>query len=161
MRTPFVVGNWKLNKTISEALALVTELKNQLGAVKGVAVGVAPTFTALPAVAKRLEGSPIVTCAQDCFWEASGAFTGALSAPLLADAGATWAIVGHSERRQFFGDTNESVGKKARAALAGGLGAIVCVGEMLAERDAGRTLDIVDGQLAGGLEGIDATVAQQ
>jgi triosephosphate isomerase len=161
MRTPFVVGNWKLNKTISEALALVTELKNQLGAVKGVAVGVAPPFTALSAVAKRLEGSAIATCSQDCFWETSGAFTGEVSAPLLADAGVTWAIVGHSERRQFFGDTNESVGRKARAALAGGLGAIVCIGELLDERDANRTLDVVDAQLAGGLEGIDAGVAQQ
>src|SRR5512138_2276432 len=111
MRTPFVVGNWKLNKTIAEAVALVTELKNQLGAVKGVAVGVAPTFVALPAVAKRLEDSSIVTCSQDCFWETSGAWTGEISAPLLKDAGATWAIVGHSERRQFFGDTDESVGK--------------------------------------------------
>jgi triosephosphate isomerase len=161
MRTPFVVGNWKLNKTISEALALVTELKNQLGAVKGVAVGVAPTFVALNPVAKRLEGSSIATCSQDCFWESTGAFTGEVSAPMLADAGATWAIVGHSERRQFFGDTNESVGKKARAALAGGLGAIVCVGEMLAERDGGRTLDVVDAQLAGGLDGIDGAVAAQ
>jgi triosephosphate isomerase len=161
MRTPFVVGNWKLNKTISEALALVTELKNQLGAVKGVAVGVAPTFVALNAVAKRLEGSAIATCSQDCFWESTGAFTGEVSAPLLGDAGATWAIVGHSERRQLFGDTNESVGKKARAALAGGLGAIVCVGEMLAERDGGKTLDIVDAQLAGGLDGIDGGVAAQ
>ena len=161
MRTPFVVGNWKLNKSIAEALALVTELKNQLGAVKGVAVGVAPTFVALSAVAKRLEGSSIATCAQDCFWESTGAFTGEISPPLLADAGATWAIVGHSERRQFFGDTNESVGKKARAALASGLGAIVCVGEMLAERDGNRTLDVVDAQLAGGLEGIDGAVAAQ
>ncbi len=161
MRTPFVVGNWKLNKTIGEALALVTELKNQLGAVKGVAVGVAPVFTALQAVAKRLEGSSIATCAQDCFWENSGAFTGEVSAPLLADAGCTWSIVGHSERRQFFGDTNETVGRKARAALAGGLGAIVCVGEMLAERDANRTLEVVDAQLAGALEGIEATVAAQ
>jgi triosephosphate isomerase (TIM) len=161
MRTPFVVGNWKLNKTISDALALVTELKNQLGAVKGVAVGVAPPFTAINQVAKRLEGSSIATCAQDCFSEASGAFTGEVSAPLLADAGATWSIVGHSERRQLFGDTNESVGRKARAVLAGGLGVIVCVGEMLNERDGGRTLDVVDGQLAGGLDGIDAAVAAQ
>jgi triosephosphate isomerase len=161
MRTPFVVGNWKLNKTIADALALVTELKNQLGAVKGVAIGVAPTFVAIPSVAKRLEGSSIATCSQDVFWETSGAFTGEVSAPLLADAGASWAIVGHSERRQFFGDTNETVGKKARAALAGGLGAIVCVGELLAERDGGRTLEVVDAQLAGGLEGIDAAVAAQ
>jgi triosephosphate isomerase len=156
MRTPFVVGNWKLNKTIAEALALVTELKNQLGAVKGVAVGVAPPFTSLSSVAKRLEGSAIATCSQDIYWETSGAFTGEVSAPLLADAGVTWAIVGHSERRQFFGDTNDSVGKKARAALAGGLGAIVCVGEMLAERDSNRTLDVIDAQLEGGLSGIDA-----
>ena len=156
MRTPFVVGNWKLNKTINEALALVTELKNQLGAVKGVAVGVAPTFVALPAVAKRLEGSTIATCAQDCFWETSGAWTGAVSAPLLADAGASWVIVGHSERRQHFGDTSTSVGAKARAVLAAGLGAIVCVGETLAERDANRTLEVVDEQLAGGLGDISA-----
>jgi triosephosphate isomerase len=154
-----VVGNWKLNKTIADALALVTELKNQLGVVKGVQVGVAPTFVALPAVAKRLEGTSIATCSQDCFWESTGAFTGEVSAPFLADAGATWAIVGHSERRQFFGDNNESVGKKARAALAANLGAIVCVGEMLAERDGGRTLEVVDAQLAGGLDQIDAKVA--
>jgi triosephosphate isomerase (TIM) len=159
MRTPFVVGNWKLHKTIAEALALVTELKNQLGAVKGVAVGVAPAFTALHAVAKRLEGSSIAICAQDCHWEASGAWTGEVSAGLAADAGASWVIVGHSERRQFFGDSNDSVGRKARAVLAAGLGAIVCVGESLAERDAGHTLGVIDAQLAGGLAGLDATSA--
>jgi triosephosphate isomerase len=156
MRTKFVVGNWKLHKTIPQALALVTELKNQLAAVKGVTIGVAPPFTAIHAVAKRLEGSPIVTCAQDCFWEASGAWTGEVSPAMLADAGATWSIVGHSERRQHFGDTNELVGKKARAVIAAGLGGIVCVGEMLDERDAGRTLDVIDAQLAGALAGIDA-----
>jgi triosephosphate isomerase len=154
MRTPFVVGNWKLHKTIAEALALVTELKNHLGAVKGVQIGVAPSFVAIPAVAKRLEDSHIATCSQDCFWEISGAFTGEVSGGMIADAGASWAIVGHSERRQFFGDTNESVGKKAKAAIAAGLGAIVCVGESLAERDGGRTLEIVDAQLAGGLSGV-------
>ena len=159
MRTPFVVGNWKLNKTIAESVALVTELKNQLAAIKGVQVGVAPTFLALPAVAKRLEGSPIATCSQDCFWESSGAWTGEVSPPLLADAGATWAIVGHSERRQFFGDTPEVVGKKARAVIKAGLGAIVCVGESLAERDSNRTLAVVDEQLAGGLGGIEASSA--
>jgi triosephosphate isomerase len=159
MRTPFVVGNWKLHKTIAESLALVTELKNQLGAVKGVAIGVAPVFTAIHAVARRLEGSPIATCGQDCHWESRGAWTGEVSADLLADAGASWVIVGHSERRQFFGETSENVGKKARAALAAGLGAIVCVGESLAERDAGRTLAVVDDQLAGALAGIAASSA--
>jgi len=155
MRTPFVVGNWKLHKTIAESLTLVTELKNQLGAVKGVAVGVAPVFTALNAVAKRLEGSSIATCAQDCHWEASGAWTGEVSAAHAADAGATWVILGHSERRQFFGDTSPGVGKKARAVLAAGLGAIVCIGELLAERDGGQTLAVVDAQLAGALDGLD------
>ncbi|MFT3692584.1 MAG: triose-phosphate isomerase [Kofleriaceae bacterium] len=151
MRTPFVVGNWKLNKTIAEALAFVTELKNQLGAVKGVACGVAPPFTAINSVAKRLEDSAIMVCAQDAFWEPSGAWTGELSPMMLADAGASWIIVGHSERRQHFGDTNESVGKKAHAVIGAGVGAIVCVGETLAERDAGRTLSVIDAQLAGAL----------
>jgi triosephosphate isomerase len=159
MRTPFVVGNWKCNKTVGEALALVTELKNGLGAVKGVAIGVAPTSLALQAVAKRLEGTQIAVAGQNCHWEASGAWTGEASAPLLAEAGATWCIVGHSERRQFFGDTNEGVGKKARAVLAAQLGVIVCVGESLAERDGGRTLAVVDEQLAGALAGIDAGAA--
>ncbi|HMG23008.1 MAG TPA: triose-phosphate isomerase [Kofleriaceae bacterium] len=159
MRTPFVVGNWKLHKTIAESLALVTELKNQLGAVKGVAVGVAPVFTALHAVARRLDGSAIATCAQDCHWEASGAWTGEVSAAQAGDAGASWVIVGHSERRQFFGDTSDGVGKKARAVLAAGLGAIACVGESLAERDAGRTLAVVDEQLDGALAGIEASSA--
>jgi triosephosphate isomerase (TIM) len=161
MRTPFVVGNWKLHKTIAEALALVTELKNQLGAVKGVAIGVAPTYTAISSVARRLEGSSIATCAQDVFWEKQGAWTGELSAPLLHDAGATWAIVGHSERRQHFGDTDECVAKKARAALHGGLGAIICVGETLAERDAGRTLGVIDTQLAAALADIDPEHARE
>jgi triosephosphate isomerase len=155
MRTPFVVGNWKLNKTIAEALTLVTELKNQLGAVKNVAIGVAPVFTALSAVAKRLEGSAIVTCAQDVFWEKHGAWTGEVSAPILHDAGATWAIVGHSERRQHFGETDEQVAKKAHAALHGGLGAIVCIGETLAERDANRTLGVIDTQLTAAMASID------
>ena len=162
-RTPFVVGNWKLNKTIADSLALVTELKNQLGAIagRGVAVGVAPVFTSLASVAKRLEGTAIATCGQNCHWESSGAWTGEVSAPLLADAGASWVIVGHSERRQFFGDTSDSVGKKAKAAIAAGLGAIVCVGEMLADRDGGRTLSVVDEQLAGGLGGIDTAGASK
>ncbi len=155
MRIPFVVGNWKLHKTLADSLALVTELKNQLGTVKGVAIGVAPVFTALNAVAKRLEGTAIVVAGQDCHWADKGAWTGEVSAGLLADAGAAWVIVGHSERRQFFGDTNDGVGKKARAAIGAGIGAIVCVGEMLADRDAGRTLSVVDDQLAGALAGIE------
>ena len=159
MRTPFVVGNWKLNKTIAEALAHVSELKTQLAAVVGVDIGVAPPFTALHAVATTLAGSAIRTCAQDAYWELAGAWTGEISAHQAGDAGASWVIVGHSERRQFFGDTNECVGKKTRAVLAAGLGAIVCIGESLEERDAGRTLPIVDDQLAIALAGLDSASA--
>jgi triosephosphate isomerase len=155
MRTPFVVGNWKLQKTVAEALALVTELKNQLASVKGVAWGVAPPFTALGAVAKRLEGSSGVLAAQNCYSEERGAFTGEVSPSLLADVGCTWVIVGHSERRQLFGETDDGVGKKARAVLAAGLGVIACVGETDRERDAGDTMRVVDRQLDGALAGLD------
>jgi triosephosphate isomerase (TIM) len=151
MRTPFVVGNWKLHKTVAEALTLVTELKNQLAAVKGVSAAVAPSFTSLAAVIKRLEGSPIAVAAQNCHYEAKGAFTGEVSAGQLADLGCTWCIVGHSERRTLFGESSPMVGRKCRAVLAAGLGVIVCVGETEAERDANRTFDVLDEQLAGGL----------
>jgi len=161
MRTPFVVGNWKLHKTIAESLALVTELKNALGALKGVQVGVAPTFVSINPVAKRLEDSSISTCAQDCHWETHGPWTGEVSPELLADAGVSWIIVGHSERRQFLGDTNEVVGKKVPAVLAKNLGAIVCCGEMLADRDGGRTLEVVDAQLGAALSGVDASAASK
>jgi triosephosphate isomerase len=154
MRTPFVVGNWKLHKTIAESLALVTELKNQLGALREVAVGVAPPFTALNAVAKRLEDSSIAVSSQDCYWEEKGAFTGEVAPGMLRDAGCTWAIIGHSERRQFFGETDESVGKKVKAALAAGLGAIACVGETLAQRDGGTTFQVVEQHLRGVFAGI-------
>jgi len=155
MRTPFVMGNWKMHKTVSEALALVTEIKNQLASQKGVVWGVAPPFTALHAVARRVEGSPVILAGQDCHFENHGAFTGAVSAPMLADVGCTWVIVGHSERRQWFGDTNDGVGKKAKAGLAAGLGVIVCVGETDRERDAGDTKRVIDAQLAGALSGLD------
>jgi triosephosphate isomerase (TIM) len=151
MRTPFVVGNWKLHKTVAEALALVTELKNQLAAIKGVSTAVAPPFTALAAVAKRLEDSAIGVAGQDCHWETKGAFTGEVSAPMLADVGCSWCIVGHSERRTLFGETSAAVGKKCKAVLAAGMGVIVCIGETEAEREAHRTFDILDEQLAGGL----------
>jgi triosephosphate isomerase (TIM) len=154
-RTPVVVGNWKLHKTVAEAVALVTELKNALGAVRGVEVGVAPVFTALHPVARRLEGSAIRVCGQDCYWEDRGAFTGEVSAPLLADAGCTHVIVGHSERRQLFGESDDTVGRRAAAALRTGLTPIVCVGETEAERDAGRTVDRVAAQLEGALAGLD------
>lgn len=159
MRTPFVVGNWKLHNTLAESLQLITEVKNQVAAVKGVEVGVAPVFTAIAAVAKRLDDSSVHVVGQDCFWETKGAWTGAVSAPLLRDAGAAWVIVGHSERRTHFGDTDAVVGKKAAAAQAAGLGVILCVGETEAERDANKTFAVVDTQLAGGLANVNLNAA--
>jgi len=161
MRTPFVVGNWKLHKTVSEALALVTELKNQLASLRDVEVGVAPPFTALHPVARRLDDSAIAVAAQDCYWEDKGAYTGEVGPALLRDAGCAWTIVGHSERRQLFGETDDAVGKKARAALAAGLGVIVCVGETLAHRDAGTTTAVVEAQLAGAVRGLGKDVADR
>jgi len=151
MRTPFVVGNWKLHKNVAEALALVTELKNQLGAVRDVQVGVAPPYTALYAVGKRLEDSTIALAAQNCWHEAKGAWTGEVAPAMLADVGCTWVIIGHSERRQHFGETDAAVGKKVAAALAAGLGVIACVGETDAQRDAGQTFAVVDAHLDGAL----------
>jgi triosephosphate isomerase len=150
-RTPIVVGNWKLHNGVAEALALATEIKNQAGPLRDVEIGVAPVYTALHAVGKRLEDSAVRLCAQDCFWEAKGAWTGEVSAPLLADVGVRWVIVGHSERRQHFGELDAAVGLKARAVLGAGLGAIVCVGETEKERDAGETFGRVKTQLAGAL----------
>jgi triosephosphate isomerase len=153
MRTPFVVGNWKLHKTVAEAQALVSELKNQLGAVRDVAVGVAPPFTALWPVARRLDDSQIAVAAQNCFWEEKGAWTGEVGPALLADVGCKWVIIGHSERRQHFGETDAGVGKKVKAALAAGLGVIACVGETDKQRDAGETMAVVDAHLEGVLAG--------
>jgi triosephosphate isomerase len=155
-RIPIVVGNWKLNKTLAEALALVTELKNQLAAVRDVEIGVAPVFTAIAAVAKRLEGTNIGVAGQNCHWEERGAWTGEVSPSLLADAGCRYAIIGHSERRQHFGETDEAVGKRARAALDAGLSPILCIGETEPERDAGQTFARVDTQLAGALAAFTA-----
>ena len=151
MRTPLMAGNWKLNLTIGESVALAEALKKGIGSVTGREVMVAPVFTALSAVAAVLEGSPLRLGAQDLYWEESGAFTGEVSAPLIRDAGCSYAIVGHSERRQHFGETDESVNRKARAALAAGLIPIICVGETLEERESGRAQEVVGGQVKGAL----------
>ena len=155
-RQKFVCGNWKLHKTTAEAAALVKELADGLGGDARVQVAVAPVFTALAAARAALAGSPIELAAQDVHWETQGAFTGEVSAPMLADVGVQHVIVGHSERRQFFGETDESVRKKTAAVLAAGLRPIVCVGELLAEREAGRTLEVVGRQVRGGLAGLTA-----
>ena len=156
-RPKFVCGNWKMHKTVAESVALVKELAAGLGDAAGkVQVAVAPPFTALQAVAQALRGTAIEVSGQDVFWEVQGAFTGEVSAPMLAEVGCRHGIVGHSERRQYFGETDETVRKKTAALLQAGLTPIVCVGESLAEREAGRTLAVVDRQVRQGLAGLDA-----
>jgi triosephosphate isomerase len=146
-RRPFFCGNWKLHGSIAESLALATAVRDGVATLRNVDVAVAPSFTALATVAKRLADGPVGVAAQDCFWESKGAFTGEVSPAQLADAGCKYVIVGHSERRQLFGELDAAVNLKARAALKAGLSPIICVGETLAERDAGATLGRVQAQL--------------
>jgi triosephosphate isomerase len=146
-RRPMVAGNWKLHKTLAEARAFVSELRGGLDASIRCEVVVAPVFTALAAVAAEAKGSPIQVAAQDVYHESSGAFTGEVSAPLLVDAGCTLGIIGHSERRQLFGETDGAVHRKLGALLDAGLRPIVCVGETLEQREAGTTFDVVLGQV--------------
>ena len=154
-RQKFVCGNWKMHKTIAETAALVRELRAALGDVAGkVQVAVAPPFTSLAAAVEAARGSTIEVAAQDVHWEKQGAFTGEVSAAMLADVGCQHGIVGHSERRQLFGETDEAVRKKVGALLAAGVRPIVCVGETLAEREAGRTVEVVDRQVRQGLAGL-------
>ena len=156
-RQKFVCGNWKLHRTVAESTSLAKELAAGLAGDDRVQVAVTPVFTSLPAVAQALAGSPIQLAAQDVHWENQGAFTGEVSAPLLADVGVKHVIVGHSERRQYFGETDETVRKKVGAVLAAGLRPIVCVGETLAEREAGQTLAVVGRQVRGGLAGLPSS----
>jgi triosephosphate isomerase (TIM) len=159
-RRKFVCGNWKMHKTAGEAISLATEVVAGLdvaGAAGKVQVAVAPPFTALHAVAQALPRSgPVELAAQDVHWEAQGAFTGAIAPAMLADACCTHCIVGHSERRQLFGETDEAVRKKVGALLQVRIQPIVCVGETLAEREANRTLEVVDRQIRRGLAGLAA-----
>jgi triosephosphate isomerase len=154
-RKKFVCGNWKMFKTRAEAQELVRALA-PLVAGERVQVAVAPPFTALAAAAEALAGTRIELAAQNCHWEAQGAFTGEVSPKMLSDACVTHCIVGHSERRQLFGETDEGVRKKTVALLGAGLLPIVCVGETLAEREAGKTLEVVARQVRGALAGVAA-----
>ncbi|HVP90357.1 MAG TPA: triose-phosphate isomerase [Terriglobales bacterium] len=151
---PFVAGNWKMNLTLPEARDLVSGVLGAGAELGGATVVLVPPFTLLAPVARLLEGSKVGLGGQDLFWEDRGAFTGEVSGPMLREAGCSYVLVGHSERRQLFGETDEAVNRKARAALRSGLTPIVCVGETLKERRACRTEARVDGQLEAGLEGL-------
>jgi triosephosphate isomerase len=160
MRMPLIAGNWKMHKTVREAIDFVTRLQKELGDWEETEVVVAPPFIALAVVAERLSGTTIAVAAQDCFWEEQGAYTGEVSPRMVRDAGCRYVIIGHSERRAYFGETDETVNKKVRAALAHDLYPIVCVGELSEERERGATFAIVERQVKEGLQGLDKAAAQ-
>lgn len=159
MRKPLIAGNWKMYKTIPEAVEFIQAFKPMVVSATHAEVVVAPPFTAIKAIADRAEGSNIGVAAQDIAKEPGpGAFTGEVSAAMVKDAGARYSIIGHSERRQYYGETDDSVNQKVRNAFSAGLAPIVCVGERIEERDAERAEEVVGAQLRGGLRNL--TVAE-
>jgi len=159
-RQPFIAGNWKMHKNLAEAKALAAAIRDGVAPGRRAEVALAPPYTALAAVADALAGSDIRLAAQDTFWEKQGAYTGAISPMMLADVGCHYVIVGHSERRQHFGETNNTVNLKLKAVLAGGLKVILCVGETKEERESGLTIHRVGEQLREGLAAVDASPDQ-
>ena len=151
-RTPIIAGNWKMHNTLAESAALITAL-TKAGNKNHVEIIVAPAYTSLAKVAELANGSEIKVAAQDVHWEDKGAFTSAVSPVQAKDAGATHTLIGHSERRSVFGDTDEILNKKVAAALRHGLTVIFCVGETLEQREAGKTLSVIEEQLKNGLNG--------
>jgi len=154
MRIPVIAGNWKMHKNTAEARTLARAIREGTAGAAHCQVVLAPPFTALSAVTDEVRGSAILVGAQNVHWEAKGAFTGEISIPMLIDVGCSAVIIGHSERRQYFGETDETVNRRTLAVSGLGLKAIVCIGETLAEREAGRVHDVITQQLAGGLAGL-------
>jgi triosephosphate isomerase len=150
-----------MNKTSAEARDLASKLISLVSGVKDRDIVLAPPFTSIPAVAETIKGTNMALSAQDVFWEEKGAFTGEISAEMLLDLGCKYVIIGHSERRQFFGETDETVNKKVRQALNKGLLPIVCVGELLSEREAGKANEVIERQVAGALKGVIADEMQK
>lgn len=153
MRKLLIAGNWKMNKSPSEAKKLSEDLKSQVKAGNA-EVAVCPPYLSIPAVTEILSGSGIAVGGQDLHWEDDGAFTGKISASMLKDIGCEYVIIGHSEQRQYFHETDETVNKKTAKAVSAGLKPIICIGETLEERESGKTMDVVDTQLKGGLAGL-------
>jgi len=154
MRKPVIAGNWKMHKTNGEARLLARAIKAGAAGVSRCEIVMAPPFTALATVYEEIRGTSLVLAAQNVYWEAKGAFTGEISIPMLQDVGCGMVIIGHSERRQYFGETDAFVNRRVRAALEASLQPIVCIGETLAERESGKHHSVVAQQLAGGLDGL-------
>ncbi len=160
MRKAIIAGNWKMNKCSEEAVELASKIKEELAGISDVEIVIAPVSTCLKEVSKVIKGSNIALGGQNIHWEASGAFTGEISAEMLKDAGCSYVIIGHSERRTYFGETNRTVNKKISAALKAGLKPILCVGETLDEREKSRTFEVVSSQMIDGLMGFDAATVR-
>ncbi|MDR2405069.1 MAG: triose-phosphate isomerase [Deltaproteobacteria bacterium] len=158
-RLPFLAGNWKMYKTGSQAVEFIEAIKPLLGALSGRQAALGVPATALYQAAQAAAGTGILIGAQNIWYENEGAFTGEISASMAKAAGASFVILGHSERRQYFGDTDEWVSKKLRAAITEGLIPVVCIGESLAEREGNTTFNVIEGQLKGSLEGLKADEA--
>ncbi|EOD00766.1 triose-phosphate isomerase [Caldisalinibacter kiritimatiensis] len=155
MRTPIIAGNWKMNKTISEGVELVNKIKD-VAAKTDVEVVVCVPFVSLDAIKKELEGTEVKLGAQNMHWEESGAFTGEISPLMLKEIGIDYVVIGHSERRQYFNETDETVNKKIKAAIAHGINPIVCVGETLEQRENGEEKEVVNEQVLKALEDVEA-----
>ncbi len=154
MRTPLIAGNWKMFKTAAEARAFVKAFRPQTDHIKGREVVLCAPYTALWALAEKLKGSTIGAGAQNAHWEEKGAYTGEVSIGMLKEIGVRYVVVGHSERRQYFGDTDSTVNKRTLAVMAAGLTSISCIGETLAEREANQTFKVLERQVREGLKGL-------
>jgi triosephosphate isomerase len=154
MRTPLIAGNWKMFKGVQQAVVYAKELRGLVKDISDVEIVIAPPFAAVHAVSEAVRNTNVAVAGQDCFWEREGAFTGEVSADMLKEAGAEYVIVGHSERRTLFGETDEHVRRKAAAAFTAGLTPIVCIGETLEQRERSETLTVLDRQIKTGLDGM-------
>jgi triosephosphate isomerase len=159
MRKPLIAGNWKMNKTVEETATTLEKLKGLIEGTADVEVMIAPSFISIKTAVDTVAGSNIEIGAQNMYFEDSGAYTGEISPGMLCDAGCKWVIIGHSERRQYFGCTDEMVNRKLKKAVAAGLKPVICVGETLEERESEKTFDVLRKQLAGGLK--DLSVEEQ
>ena len=154
MRTPIIAGNWKMYKTVADTVKYVKEFRGMVKDISDVEIVIAPPFTAVYAAAEAARNSNVIIAAQDLYWEREGAFTGQISPQMLREAGAEYVIIGHSERRTLFGETDQMVNQKTVAAFAAGLTPIVCIGETLEQRDRNETFEVLDRQIRRGLEGL-------